>query len=74
MLYIKLTMKPIQSEDAALIGRYVEHAARKGWNVEMTGKKAGRSKGWASRLINGGIGSLKFTTRNRIRIILGELK
>lgn len=41
--------------------------------LEKMGRAVGRSKGWASAIVNEKIGQLQFGTRNRILEYLGEL-
>ena len=59
--------------DAELIGRFILVCSKKHMTLERMARTARRSRSWASRLVNGKIARLHFSTRNRILEYLGEL-
>lgn len=65
-------MNSAASQDQEIIRRFIEKVSRNHLTVEQAASKVGRSKGWASLLINGKIRSLKFQTRNLIIDYLGD--
>jgi hypothetical protein len=60
-------------KDAKLIQKYIHRCARSRMTLERMASAVGRTKGWASLIVNGKITRLQFGTRNRIREFLGEL-
>lgn len=69
--YIMNTMS--KKTDYEMVKRFIEECARLGLSVEEMGARVGRSKGWASMLINGKISRPHWRTRNLISRFLGEL-
>jgi hypothetical protein len=63
----------INKNDTKIIQAYVLHCSKKRMTLEKMGQAVGRSKGWASAIVNGKIGQLQFGTRNRILEYMGEL-
>lgn len=59
--------------DKKLIQRYIRKCSKSRMTLGEMGQAVGRTKGWASLLVNGQIGQLRFATRNRILEYLGEL-
>lgn len=57
--------------DQELIQRYIRWCANNDFNQTKMGELVGRTKQWASWIVNGHTKRLKFTTRNRIKSILG---
>ena len=60
------TRKPKDTGDQKLILRFIARCSREHLTLEMAGKRVGRSKGWASLIVNGKIKRLKFQTKNLI--------
>ena len=63
----------LKHNDKELIGRFVKTCARQRMTLEDMGRAVGRTKGWASMIINGKVKTLRFCTRNRVLEFLGEL-
>ena len=59
--------------DLKLIRAYILRCSKKRMTLKQMGKAVGRSKAWASKLVNGKTRNLQFGTRNRILEYLGEL-
>ena len=57
--------------DTLLIKWYIDYAIEQRWNQSKIASSVGRSRSWASDLVNGKIGGLNFDTRYRIKSILG---
>ena len=62
-----------KEKDFRLIQIYILNCAKKRMTLEKMGQNVGRTKSWASALVNGRITRLQFCTRNRILEYLGEL-
>ena len=71
MIYHTLIMT--HQNDIKLIQEYVHKCARSRMTLERMALAVGRTKRWASLIVNGKITRLQFGTRNRIREFLGEL-
>jgi len=69
MLYI--VYSEIKMTDKMLIKWFIDYAIESGWNQSKMAKVVGRTRSWASDLVNGNIRSLNFDTRHRIKSILG---
>lgn len=74
-LYIKTyfiySMSKIQ--DKQLIERFTSECARRGFTLEEMGAAIGRTKGWASQLVNGKTKRPGWRTQNEMRRFLGEI-
>ena len=62
-----------KKKDAEIIQAYILHCAQKRMTLAKMGRAIGRTKGWASAIVNGRTKRLMFSTRNRILEYLGEL-
>jgi len=71
MFYLIYMMN--KEKDFRLIQIYILNCAKKRMTLEKMGQNVGRTKSWASALVNGRITRLQFCTRNRILEYLGEL-
>ena len=63
----------INQNDKQLIDRYVKMCARSRMTLEDMGRAVGRTKAWASAVVNRKTTRLQFATRNRILEYMGEL-
>lgn len=59
--------------DTEIIRKYIRACAKARMTLPQMADAVGRTKGWASLIINGKITRLQFGTRNRILEYLGEL-
>jgi len=57
--------------DHDLIKKYIDWCEANNFTQTKMGELAGRTKQWASWLVNGHISKLQFKTRGRIKSILG---
>lgn len=62
-----------KEKDIRLIQTYILNCARKRMTLEKMGQCVGRTKAWASAVVNGRITRLQFGTRNRILEYMGRL-
>ena len=67
--YINNSMSNIK--DDLIIKWFIDFAISRDWNQSRMAKAVGRTRGWASLLVQGKITTLNFDTRNRIKSILG---
>jgi len=70
-IYVYIVYIMNNSSDIRLINIFVNWCIANDMNQSEIAKKVGRTRGWASLLVNGKISHLQFTTRNRIKHVLG---
>jgi plasmid maintenance system antidote protein VapI len=60
-------------DDTGLIREFILRCSRSHMTLNEMARTVGRSRGWASLLINGKITRLQFGTRSRLQKFLGEI-
>ena len=63
-----------RNKDIELIQRLISECSRRHMTLEQMAVAVGRSKGWASTIVNGKTRSLKFSTRSLVMKFLGDLQ
>jgi len=61
------------NKDIEIIRIFIRRCAKEHKTLKEMGEAVGRTKQWASRLVQGKIKSLRFTTRSMILEYLGKL-
>lgn len=61
-----------KNDDGELIKKFIEWCISKDFNQNKIALIVGKTKGWASLLINGKIHRLQFDTKNQIKKLIGE--
>lgn len=69
-MYYKHRMN--NNADRLMVKRFVNKCISLDMNLEQMGAAVGRTRGWASQLINERIKNPRWRTRNRIARFLGE--
>jgi len=64
----------VNQSDKPLIEKFILICSMKRMTLKEMSNAVGRSKNWASLLVNGKTLRLRFSTRNRILEYLGELR
>lgn len=65
--------KMYKNSDRGLVKRFVTECARRGFTLAEMGAAVGKTRAWASLIINGRIKRGHWRTRNLMKQFLGEL-